>query len=113
MIYSKYRNQKVIINGIKIADSKKEDKRLNELRLLEKVGEIHDLKTQVPFILIPSFKHNDKTIRETKYIADFTYEDKENNFIVEDVKSKATRTRVYMIKKKLMLFRHGIEIKEI
>lgn len=112
-MYSKYRNKKVYKDGKKIADSKKEEKRLNELRLLERVGEIRDLKIQVPFILIPSFKYNNKTIRETKYIADFTYEDKENNFIVEDVKSKATRTRVYMIKKKLMLFRYGIEIKEI
>lgn len=112
MKYSKYKNKKVIVDNIEF-DSIKESNRYKELKLLERAGEIHDLKLQVPFVLIPSFKYNNKTTRETKYIADFTYEDKENNFIVEDVKSKATRTRIYMLKKKLMLFRYGIEIKEI
>lgn len=112
-MYIKYRNIKVYENGIKIADSKKENKRLSELKLMERAGEIHNLKLQVPFVLIPSFKKGNRTIRETKYIADFTYEDKDNNFIVEDVKSKATKTKVYELKKKLMLFRYDIEIKEI
>lgn len=106
----KYRNKKVVIDNIKF-DSIKESKRYTELKLLEKAKEIHDLKLQVSFVLIPSYVINGKKTREVKYIADFTYEDKGNNFIVEDV--KGYRTEVYKLKKKMFEFRYGIEIKEI
>ncbi len=113
-MYIKYRNKKVIINGKVVADSKKENKRLNELKLLERSEVIHDLKTQVPFELQPSYKINNKTIRAIKYIADFTYYDKDNNFIVEDVKpSKKFQTDVYKIKKKLFMYKYNMEIKEV
>lgn len=49
--------------------------------------------------------------RECCYIADFTYLDENNNFIVED--TKGMRTDVYKIKRKLMLYVHGIKIIEI
>lgn len=49
--------------------------------------------------------------RECSYIADFTYYDENNNFIVED--TKGMRTDVYKIKRKLMLYIHGIKIREI
>jgi len=106
----KYHNKKVY--GF---DSKKEKRRFDELKILQRVGEISDLKTQVPFELIPTQKDKDgKTLeRPVKYIADFTYADKNGKFVVEDVKSPVTRTKDYVIKRKLMLFIHQIRITEI
>ena len=52
-------------------------------------------------------------IRKMEYIADFTYTDGEGRFIVEDVKSEATRKNpVYAIKKKLMAH-EGYKITEV
>lgn len=109
-------------------DSKKEAKRAAELKALEDNGEITELREQVPFLLIPSqWEEIQRTgkkgqplkplkrclERGCSYIADFTYKDSKGNFIVEDTKSKATRTESYKIKKKLMLYVHKIKIKEI
>lgn len=107
---SKYGNCKVM--GY---DSKKEASRAATLRLMKRAGMIADLREQVPFVLIPAQYGDDgKCIeRECKYIADFVYTDtKTGREIVEDVKSPATRTKEYRIKKKLMLWVHGIRISE-
>lgn len=45
------------------------------------------------------------------YYADFVYIDKDGNKVVED--AKGVRTEAYKIKKKLMLYRHGIKIVEV
>ena len=89
-------------------DSKLEYYRWQELKVLEKVGQIKDLKRQVKFVLIDKSKYG----REMSYIADFTYM-QSGNLVVEDTKSKATKTRVYTIKKRLMAERYGIIIKEV
>lgn len=104
---TKYGNRKVRLYG-QVFDSKKEGERFLLLKAAEKRGEIRELKTQVPFELIPAQKHG--KWRATKYIADFTYY-KGDEFVVED--AKGYRTEVYRIKKKLMLWMHGIEIKEV
>lgn len=94
-------------------DSKKELLRYSELKLLEKNGMISGLERQVPFELIPKQVENGRVVeRAVKYIADFTYYEN-GKFVVEDVKSSATRTDVYKIKKKLMLSVHGLRIKEV
>ena len=108
---NKYHNKKVIVDEIKF-DSKKEARRYNQLKLLEKAGIIKNLQRQVKFELQPSFKYNNKTIRAINYIADFVYE-QDGKQIVEDVKSEATKKdKVYLIKKKLLLYIFNIEIKE-
>lgn len=107
---SKYHNQKCVYKGIKF-DSKKEMAYFIKLELLEQAGEIHDLKRQVDFDLIETFRLNGKTYRKTKYIADFTYLDKDNKYHVVD--TKGVRTDVYKLKKKLMAWKYGIEIEEI
>ena len=108
---NKYHNKKAIVDDIKF-DSKKEAKRYNELKLLEKADIIKNLQRQVKFELQPSFKYNNKTIRAINYIADFVYE-KDGKQIVEDVKSEATRKdKVYTIKKKMLLYIFNIEIQE-
>lgn len=112
---AKYHNKKVIANGV-VFDSQKEARRYQELLLLEKAGEITDLKRQEKFVVIPK-QHEDysqkkgKVIeRECVYIADFTYYRGEE-FIVEDV--KGVKTKDYIIKRKLMLYQFGIRVTEV
>jgi len=108
---NKYRNKKVFV-GSELFDSKKEYNRFIQLQMLEKLGKIKNLQRQVKFELQPSFKYNEKTIRAINYIADFVYE-QNGERIVEDVKSEATRKdKVYLIKKKMLLYVFNIEIKE-
>lgn len=103
---NKYGNIKTVTSdGIK-HDSIKEANRWCELNLLLKAGYITDLQRQVKFELIPKQEGE----RALYYIADFVYT--ENGIqVVEDV--KGMKTKEYKIKKKLMLYFHGIKIKEI
>lgn len=97
------------VDGIE-HDSKKEAARWQELNLMLRARLIEDLQRQVRFELIP--KQDGE--RACTYIADFVYIDrKTGEKVVEDVKSPATRTEAYRIKRKLMLLVHGIRIKEI
>ena len=109
---SKYKNKKIIIDGIEF-DSKKEAKRYSELKLLERAGKIKDLELQKVFELQPSFKKNNKTYRKTTYKADFYYFDIEKDkYIVEDV--KGFKTEVYKLKKKIFEYKYQeLELKEI
>lgn len=113
LVVNKYHNKKVIIDGKKF-DSRKEGNYYLKLKMLEKSGKIRDLKLQVPFVLIETFKVDDRTYRKTKYIADFTYYDEKDKLHVIDVKSDATRKdKTYQLKKKLLAWKYGIEIEEI
>lgn len=107
---NKYHAKKTEVDGI-VFDSRKEAKRYSELKLLERAHIITDLELQKKFVLIPAQKINGKAVeRECAYIADFVY--KENGkTIVED--TKGFRTDAYRIKRKLMLYVHGIEVREI
>ena len=109
---SKYNNQKTETNGIKF-DSKKEARRYMELRQLETVGRISDLKLQHTFTLQEAFTtESGERIQAIKYIADFTYME-DGKFVVEDVKSPATRSNpVYRMKNKMMAEK-GYIIREI
>lgn len=112
---SKYGNLKVTTPDGTF-DSVKEYSRWQELKLLQRAGEIHDLQRQVPFVLIPTQKdeHGKVVERELKYIADFVYLANDGTGwrrVVEDV--KGLKTEVYRIKKKLMLYRNGIKIQEV
>lgn len=110
---TKYRNVKTVSGGVRF-DSKKEARRYEELMGLLQAGWITDLKLQHHFTLAEAFKMPDGTpIRKMEYIADFTYTDGEGRFVVEDVKSEATRKNpVYAIKKKLMAH-EGYKITEV
>jgi hypothetical protein len=111
MMANKYRNKKVILDGIEF-DSRKEAQRWFELRMLERAKEIANLQRQVKYVLIPSQKIDGKTVeRECAYIADFVYTEKDGQVVVED--TKGFRTDAYIIKRKLMLERYGIRIREI
>ena len=69
---NKYRNKKVIVDDY-IFDSVQESRRYKELKLLERAGEISNLKLQPRFLLQDSFKKNGKTYRKIEYVADFMY----------------------------------------
>ncbi len=109
---SKYHNKKVIIDGIEF-DSKKEANRYQELKLMQRAGIISDLQRQVKYVLIPSQKGDDGRVveRPCTYIADFVYVDENGKKVVED--TKGYRTSDYKIKRKLMLYTHGVKINEI
>lgn len=106
---SKYKNKKVVYKDMKF-DSKKEYLRYLVLEDMQRKGEISELKTQVPFVLVPPFQLNGKKYKGIRYIADFVYK-KDGKVIIED--TKGYRTDVYKIKKKLMAYIHKIEIKEV
>ena len=108
----KYKNKKVETEDGTF-DSVKEFSRWQELKLLQRAGEIYDLKRQVPFVLIPTQRDDRGKVieRDVKYIADFTYRNKEYKLIVED--TKGMKTKEYIIKRKLMLYRNGIRIQEV
>ena len=107
---SKYRNEKTEVDGI-VFDSKKEANRYRELILLEKAGEISGLKLQEKYELIPAIYEDGVCIqRAVYYVADFVYRENGEK-IVEDV--KGMKTEVYKLKKKLLRWRYGIEVREI
>jgi hypothetical protein len=108
---SKYRNVKVRLDGY-VFDSKKEADRYLQLLMREKVGEVSGLTVH------PRFDLEVNEQRACRYVADFSYyvsrsDIKGRALVVEDVKSKATRTASYRIKKRLMKAVFGIEVVEI
>ena len=126
---SKYYNIKTKTVDGTVFDSYKEARRYTQLLLLQKAGAITDLQRQVAFELIPaqyeSYERYSKTgkrlkdgqrllERKCEYYADFVYTDAETGeTVVEDVKSEATKTPEFVIKKKLMLSVHGIKVRLI
>lgn len=119
---AKYHSRKITRDGMTF-DSVKEYRRFCELSLLERAGAIRNLKRQVKYVLIPAqraftneidkkgnFKKGKLLERECAYIADFVYE-QDGKIVVEDV--KGVRTKDYILKRKMMLFFHGIRIVEV
>jgi hypothetical protein len=103
---NKYHNRKTTIDGITF-DSKKEAERYQYLKLLELAGEIHGLTLQPSYDLIAQGGR-----KVGKYRADFKY-NRNGRLIVEDVKSIATKTAVYRLKKKIVEAVHHIQIVEV
>jgi hypothetical protein len=129
---SKLHNIKTITpDGIK-HDSHKEARRWCELLMMQKAGVIQNLQRQVKYVLIPTQyetveniskktgkKLKDKLVvveKECSYIADFVYKDSKTGYtIVEDTKGykQGNAYALFTIKRKLMLYVHGIAIVEI
>lgn len=125
---SKYGAKKITRNG-ETFDSLKEYRRFCQLSLLEKSGDITELRRQVVFPLIPTQREETCEVytrgknkglpkpgkvleKEVKYIADFVYTERPTGeVVVEDV--KGVKTKEYILKRKMMLYFHNIRIKEI
>lgn len=120
---NKYHAKTIEVNGEKF-DSIREYRRWGQLQMLLEQGKIYDLQRQVKFVLIPTQREPDTVgkrggvikgkllEKECNYLADFTYHiPGSDKLIVED--TKGMRTTDYIIKRKLMLYIHGIQIKEL
>ena len=104
-------------------DSQKEARRYDELATLERAGKIRDLRLQVDFTLQEAYTDGEgRRVRAIRYRADFTYQkpsfvDRDGEtcwaLVVEDVKSKATKTKQYAMKRKMMQEHFGIYIQEV
>lgn len=107
----KYGNKRTEVDGITF-DSKKEAERWCELKLMERAGVISGLVRQMPITLLPAQRNEKGKVieRPVKYIADFMYTE-DGKTVIED--AKGVRTKEYIIKRKLMLWRYGIKIKEV
>ena len=95
---NKYGNKKVEIDGYTF-DSQAEARRYQELKLLEKAGEINHLKLQPKYDLI-----GDKSYVRTVW-----------DRVVEDVKSPATaKDKTYIVKRNLFEYQNpDIEFREV
>ena len=91
---SKYNNVRTVVDGITF-DSKKEAQRYSELRLMEIGNHITNLECQPKLPLMVNGK------QVGNYIGDFKSMES-GQMIIEDVKSKATMTPVYRLKKKIL-----------
>ncbi len=122
---SKYKSKKTIVDGIEF-DSRKEANRYCELKLLQRAGKIQNLELQKAIELIPAQREADtigkrggiikgKVIEKAVfYRADFVYTEN-GETVVEDVKGYkgGGAYAVFTIKRKLLLYKYGIKIKEI
>ncbi len=111
----KYGNKKTIIRGLEFA-SKREAARYVELLSMWRSGDISEPICQPVFELIPAkTAPSGRKERMVTYVADFAYyRASDGRRVVEDVKSPVTaKLPAYIIKRKLMLRVHGIEVVEI
>lgn len=130
----KYHNVETSVAGIRF-QSLKEARRYEYLMRCVELGVIEDLRLQVDFTLQEAFKKPDgQRVRAIRYVADFTYKVKSAGYdhshlleaadleywrslwpgatVIEDTKSRGTRTKEYKIKRKLMADK-GYEIREV
>ena len=105
---SKYKSQKSGKHA-----SKKEARRSAQLQQMQRAGLISNLQEQVKYVLIPSQRGSDGKVieRQVTYTADFVYTDRDGKQVVED--AKGFRTQQYILRRKLLLFVHGIRVVEV
>jgi hypothetical protein len=103
---SKYHATPTEVDGIRFA-SKAEARRYGELLLMEREGEIMDIRLQPRFPLLVN------SVKVGTYVADFMYliPGQPPVSVVEDV--KGAKTPVYRLKKKIVEAQYGIEIQEV
>ena len=99
----KYGNKATKTSGL-MFDSKKEARFFLQL---QQDPTVKAIKTQVVYELIPKQKGE----RACSYKADFVVEYQSGEVVVYDV--KGMRTALYIVKRKLMLWVHGIKIREV
>ena len=109
---TKYHNERAERAGVRF-DSQKEARRYDELIVMLRAGIISDLRLQPQFTLQESYiTETGERIRAVRYTADFSYKFG-GKLVVEDVKSKPTRTKEYLRNRKFMRSRFGIDVQEV
>ena len=110
----KVNHERVTIGGITF-DSKAEADRYTILRVMEKTGKITGLECHPRWEIIPKQQiEGHRNFQAAHYTADFKYYDQDGQLVVEDVKSTYTReAEDYKIRRKLMLYMHGIYVTEV
>lgn len=123
---NKFRNKKVTVDGI-LFDSGKESGVYLDLKSMKEKGEIKDFELQKTYELIPAQYEIEKCLnkkgkeiekkkvieRACTYTADFVVAYPDGEISVVDCKGTRGLDQKYPIKRKLMLWRHGIRIKEV
>lgn len=108
---SKYKSRKTIVDNI-LFDSLAEANYYNQLKLLQKLGEVKNFDLQPTYILQDAYKRGKRKVKPITYKADFlvTYKDGRQEII--DV--KGMKTEVYRIKKKMFEYKYpDLEIIEV
>lgn len=105
---SKYHAKKTTVDGITF-DSRREADRYLVLKGMEEDGTIENLRRQVRYELVPAFDVDGKHYRPVFYVADFVYRENGHE-VIEDVKGVVTD--VYRLKRKLVAYRYGVNIRE-
>lgn len=104
---NKYHNRQTVVDNVTFA-SRRESQRYSELKLLERAGHIRDIELQPRYDLIVNGH------KCGFYKADFRYiAIQSGETIVEDVKSPATKTQVYRLKRKLVKALYNFDIVEV
>jgi hypothetical protein len=99
------------VDGIKF-DSLREARRWAELRLMERAGEIRNLRRQVAIALIGrDGPLRTRTGRPMKLTVDFVYEDRRSDWAVVHEDSKGAVTRDYEVRRAVAAAM-GIEVIE-
>jgi hypothetical protein len=114
---NKYHAEAIHVDGVRFA-SKKEAARFLELQLWQKHGQIDELECQpvFPLHVLELWRSGLPVVITTigKYTADFRYRNLHTGeIVVEDVKSTATRTEAYTLRKKAAEAIHGITVVEV
>lgn len=132
---NKLHNRSITIDGITF-QSIREGNRYCELKLLQRAGKIFNLELQKRYELIPAYYETVETGEYYKigakkgqpktkkvcvelavdYVADFVYEEG-GKTIVEDSKgfrdTSSATYKVFVLKRKLMLHKYGIRVREV
>lgn len=107
----KYGNAITEVDGIRF-DSRKEAKYYADLLWLQRTGVIKSIESQPELELQPSYEREGKKIRPIIYQADFKVTEADGHVYYVD--TKGMRTQVYLIKKKMLLYRYpDIDFREI
>lgn len=114
---NKYHAIPIHVDGVRFA-SKKEAARFLELQCWQKAGQIADLEVHpvYPLHVMELWRSGSPIVVTTvgKFTADFQYTNLQTGeIVVEDVKSDATKTDAYKLRKRLVEAIHGITITEV
>ena len=105
---SKFRNVKTVVDGVSFM-SAREARRFSELKLLERAGQIANLKLQPRYPLVVNGK------KVCTYVGDFSFDERGKGGdwtpVVED--AKGYRTREYINKANLFEALFGFAIREV